>query len=160
MTGTLGASAAALALLEQNRPAGDYLLAKHKTPLCRLDASSRIAASAGAMIDISDGLAADIGHICSQSGVGADIVAKSIPLHPDVVNAAKTLKRDPLDFALHGGEDFELLFTINASNLERLIDAGLAVHDIGVVTDRKGVVELIKNDGARAALSGGYDHFA
>jgi thiamine-monophosphate kinase len=159
VTGSLGASAAALALLTAGQQPGAYLLAKHLTPRCRLDIAARIAPLARAMIDISDGLAPEVRHICNHSKVGAEIDAVAVPLHPDVRRAADLLGLDPLEFALTGGEDFELLFSIASENLEHLREIGLVLHPVGRITSMPGEAVLIRADGRREALTGGFDHF-
>ena len=73
-----------------------------------------------AMIDVSDGLASDLMHICSQSGTGAFIEEGKVPIHPDAERTALEFKLDPITCALHGGEDYELLFTIAEKDLEKI----------------------------------------
>jgi thiamine-monophosphate kinase len=159
VTGTLGASAAALALLSTGRQPGPYLLTKHLTPRCRLDISGSIAPLANAMIDISDGLAAEVRHICKNSRVGAEIDAAAVPLHPDVRQAGDLLGRDPLEFALAGGEDFELLFSITPENLAQLLKSGWELHPVGRITAVEGDATVIRS-GVREPLTGGFDHFS
>ena len=157
VTGTLGASSAALALLTAGRQPGPYLLSKHRTPRCRLDVSGRLAPLARAMIDISDGLASEVRHLCRNSRVGAEIDAEAVPLHPDVREAARSLGTDPLEFALGGGEDFELLFSIAPEDLRSLMQNGLSLYPVGRITAAGGAV-LIRADGGREPLRGGFDH--
>jgi thiamine-monophosphate kinase len=159
VTGPLGASAAALALLQQNRTPGPYLLEKHLTPACRLDASQQLASLANAMIDISDGLGSEIHHICRQSSVGARIDAASIPLHDAVLAAARDLDKDPLEFALRGGEDFELLFSIAPEKVPELEQTGLSCYPVGRVVEPSQGVLLNGLNGRRSPLPGGYEHF-
>lgn len=110
-----------------------------------------------AMIDISDGLARDLGHICRESRVGARLIALAIPIAPA---AHGSLKR-----ALTDGEDFELLFTAPACDVDRLMKAWprafprLSLTQIGVVTRGRGI-QLVDDTGrARPLAEGGYDHF-
>lgn len=159
LTGPLGASAAALAMLNSKYQPSDYLLNKHLAPNCRLDISKQIAPLANAMIDISDGLGSEVHHICSESNVGAEINATSIPLHPDVNKAAQDLHMDPLEWVLGGGEDFELLFSIAPDKVGRLKNSGVSCHQIGRVTDRTDRIVLITAEGSATPLKGGYDHF-
>ncbi len=159
VSGTLGASAAGLALLLEDRPTSDYLRQKHLAPTCRLETAKRIAPLVNAMIDISDGLGSEVHHICIQSGAGAEIEVDLIPLHPDVASAARQLQADPYHWALSGGEDFELLFSISPDKLGRLEKAGVEYHRVGKVTDASGGIVLIRPDGRRTMLPAGYDHF-
>jgi thiamine-monophosphate kinase len=159
VTGRLGASTAGLNLLQKNLPVSSYLLDKHLTPRCRLDASQQLASIVNAMIDISDGLASEVNHVCRQSGVGAEVFAKDIPLHPDVIDAGRVLGISPIDFALSGGEDFELLFTISPEDLYKLKQTGLKYFTVGRITDRGEGTFLITESEARVPLKGGYNHF-
>jgi thiamine-monophosphate kinase len=124
-----------------------------------MDVAGTIAPLANAMIDISDGLAAETGHICSQSKVGAELAVEKIHFHPEVSAAAEILDCDPLEWVLGGGEDYELLFSIPKGNLTALQDTGLEYHEVGIITPADAGVILIKPDGQRTALQGGYNHF-
>ncbi len=159
VTGPLGGSAAGLAMLRSGLEPDPYLAAKHLTPGCRLDIAGRIAPLANAMIDISDGLASETGHICRQSGVGALIRAAAIPFEKPVVEAAGMLGCDHLQWALAGGEDFELLFTIPPQKFSLLASTVAGLVCIGEIVSEPGV-RLVHPDGRRTALEGGYDHFA
>ena len=105
-----------------------YLREKHLAPGCRLDVSPAIAPVARAMIDISDGLAAEVNHICDQSGTGAEIIVADIPIDPAVRDAARLTGNDPIEFALSGGEDFELLFSISPENKRLLEEKGFRLR--------------------------------
>ena len=72
------------------------------------------------MIDISDGLASELFHLCKQSGVGAFLEESGVPIHPDAEMAAINFKLDPITCALSGGEDYELLFTIDPKDLDKV----------------------------------------
>lgn len=159
VTGTLGASAAALALLEQGQRPSAYLLEKHLAPTCRIDLSDRVASLANAMIDISDGLASEIDHVCTRSKVGAEVFAAQIPLHPDVVSAGELLDVDPLGWALGGGEDYELLFSIAPAQWLDLQPVVPGCRVINRVTEPTSGMVLIRTDGTRRTLSGGFSHF-
>ncbi|CAN2041085.1 Thiamine-monophosphate kinase [Candidatus Magnetomoraceae bacterium gMMP-15] len=158
VTGNLGASTAALKLLKQNLPVSPYLLKKHLTPCCRLDASQKLAPIVNAMIDISDGLASEVNHICMQSNVSACINAEDIPLHNDVKDAGKTLNILPENFALNGGEDFELLFTISPENLDKLKNKKLIYYIVGKITSGSNSF-LVTKSKDKIPLKGGYNHF-
>ena len=159
VTGALGASAAGLALLSKEIKPSSYLLKKHVAPSCRLDVSRQIAVFANAMIDISDGLGSEVHHICRQSGTGAQIDAVAIPIHQDVKTAAEKLGVDPLEFALSGGEDFELLFSIQPDQLKFLQQTGLVCHQVGQLVEASQGIHLIQPNGHTITLPGGYDHF-
>ena len=160
VTGPLGGSAAGLAMLAAGLEPPLYLREKHLAPGCRLDVSRVIAPVARAMIDISDGLAAEVNHICDQSGTGAEIVVADIPIDPAVREAARLTGNDPLDFALSGGEDFELLFSISPENKRLLEEKGVQVTGVGWVTEAASKRILTFPDGRRIPLSGGYNHFS
>ena len=157
-TGALGASAAALELLNQDKKPTVRLLEKHLAPTCRMDISPAIAPLANAMIDISDGLSSEVRHICKQSKVGAEIYADAIPIHEDVKIMSDHLGRDPVDFALCGGEDYELLFSIPEDKIPTLKETGYSFYKIGKVTKLEKGLHLVSADGKRM-LPGGYDHF-
>ena len=159
VTGTLGASSAGLRLMQNGLPVSAYLQAKHLTPHSRLDASRQLAPLVNAMIDVSDGLASEVNHICRQSQVGARVTARDIPLHPEVIEAARVLGVPPEDFALNGGEDFELLFSIAPERLAVLRLTGLAFYPVGEITDGEPGAVLIIPDNQKLPLKGGYDHF-
>jgi thiamine-monophosphate kinase len=146
--------------MQRNLPTTPYLRQKYRLPECRLDAAPLLAPLVNAMIDVSDGLAPEVGHICDQSGVGARITAEKIPLHSDVVTAAAALGRDSLGFALGGGEDYELLFTLSPPKLERLRRSGLDFSLLGEITPAADGRVLIGSDGTACPLQGGYNHFA
>jgi thiamine-monophosphate kinase len=105
-----------------------------------------------AMIDVSDGLAADLGHICAASGVGADIQADAVPIHLDL--KAPAGNSTALMSALSDGEDYELLLALPPTHAEQLLrDQPLTVKvsRIGTVTEGKGLT-LVHGDGRREAI--------
>jgi thiamine-monophosphate kinase len=116
---------------------------------------------ATAMIDISDGLSSDLRHLCDESGGGALIHASQIPANPDVATLCGRRALDPLALALHGGEDFELLFTVRPENEVRLpkrVD-GVEVHQIGVITDQPGRIQIEEKSRIWDLKPGGFEHF-
>ena len=159
VTGPLGASAAALALLTRGESVCDDLLEKHLTPTCRLDAAASIAPLANAMIDISDGLGSELHHICQRSRVSAEIYAESIPLCEAVKAAGEILQMAPGDFAIQGGEDYELLFSIGKENITDLKKTGITCYRVGSIFEGDAPPVLVSAEG-RHPLKCGYNHFA
>ncbi|QDU19207.1 thiamine-phosphate kinase [Urbifossiella limnaea] len=104
-------------------PVGGSIRGRHLTPTPRVREALRLhnAVDLHAMIDISDGLAADLNHILEESCCGAVIDAAAVPVHADAVELAKATGKPPLAHALGDGEDFELVFTVSAADGERLL---------------------------------------
>jgi thiamine-monophosphate kinase len=157
VTGALGGSAAELLALER-RPAAFRTRDKeghpHLYPEPRLAAGRRLMRGrlATAAIDLSDGLSTDLAHLCEESGLAAEIDAESLP-----VDARATLQQ-----ALHGGEDYELLFTAAPKTVVVSPLGGVLVHAIGRMKKRgpRPLVEIRHRGGKRAALAaGGWEHF-
>jgi thiamine-monophosphate kinase len=116
---------------------------------------------ATAMIDISDGLSSDLTHLCNESGVGALIQSARIPIDKDVIRLCGRRALDPLALALHGGEDFELLFTVRPDDVARLpkrVD-GVAVSHIGEITDEHGAVKISEKNRVWDLQPQGFQHF-
>jgi thiamine-monophosphate kinase len=175
VTGSLGGSAAGLRLLErgarvQHRDVTDpdsqsvrHLLLRHLRPDPRVGwglvlAEERLAT---AMIDISDGLSSDLHHLCDESVVGALIDAARIPIDPLLAALCGRRALDPLLLALHGGEDFELLFTVppdKVASLPKTVD-GISISQIGEITNESGKVCVAEKDRVWELKSKGFDHF-
>ncbi len=114
------------------------------------------AAAVHAMMDISDGLSTDLNRICTQSGVGATVEATSIPIAENA-----RLVSDPLQAALHDGEDFELLFTLAPEQCDRLLATwrgDVAITRIGSIEEGQGMRIRMPNDQVIELTPGGYDH--
>lgn len=173
VTGDLGAAAAGLAVLlaeiegrvlTVTTADRDAVVQRQQRPSPRLEVAPLLGrAGATAAIDISDGLAADAGHIARQSGVGLRIDAERLPVAEATRRAAAALGADPLHWAGGGGEDYELFFTARpeaaADLVARVADAtGVAVTRIGVVTAETRTV-LRLPDGSERLLAGGWRHF-
>ncbi len=139
-----------------------FLADRYRLPQPRLALGQRLVGTARAMMDISDGLVADLGHIADVSGVGAVIEAARLPLSP----AARTaIAADPLRLsaALSGGDDYELLFTAAADAGAALTalagELGLPLTRIGRIEAGSGV-EVVDDKGAVLAVPvAGYRHF-
>ncbi|MBI2101730.1 thiamine-phosphate kinase [Candidatus Woesearchaeota archaeon] len=154
-SGDAGKSAVGLELLKNNKKGKS--IKKHLEPCARLDLARKLAKiGINSMIDISDGIASEIGHICHESKVGAVIYADKIPMSKNTINDAKKLNKNPLDFALYGGEDFELVFTADKSKLKQLKKYDVKV--IGKIVDKKYGIKLVKNN-KEFRLKSGFDHF-
>jgi len=154
VTGELGGSAAALARLMESKPVGaGYFRDFRPQARVAVGQSLRRRGVASAMIDLSDGLSTDLEHICQESHVGAEIEAEAIPRAQ--VGVGK--KRVGLEFALHGGDDYELLFT-SAKAVPAQVE-GVRVTRIGRTTRSAGM-RLIAPDGKQQPLqAGGWEHF-
>jgi thiamine-monophosphate kinase len=116
---------------------------------------------ASAMIDISDGLSSDLTHLCEESAVGALIDSTALPIDRDVIQLCGRRALDPLMLALHGGEDFELLFTVRAENVSRLpkkVD-GISIIKIGEVIDQPGKVRIAEKNRVWDLAPEGFEHF-
>jgi len=155
VTGPLGGSKAGLELLLAGRKEPADAVAKHLDPGCRMDVSPRIAEVANSMIDVSDGLASEVNHICDMSDVGAEVIASWIPLSDATVEAGRVLDADPVRWALDGGEDFELVFTIHPDRLKEMEEICTVVGRTLPPEDGRSLVV----DGERLPLTGGYNHF-
>ncbi|MBW1992427.1 MAG: thiamine-phosphate kinase [Deltaproteobacteria bacterium] len=169
VTGNLGEAAAGLEILRRGWQApadlAGPLVRAHLEPVPRvaagrLLAQNRLATSA---IDLSDGVATDLLHICRTSGVGARLEAEAIPWSSGVEWVARELGRSPLDLALKGGEDYHLLFTTPPEMEELLAEAFIRAHlpepkKIGVVVSGREVI--LSSLGGEEVISGsGFDHF-
>ena len=157
VTGELGASAATLDLLSHGKKVRrlDYGRHFYPTPRVAVGRVLREKGLASAMIDLSDGLSTDLHHVCEESGVGAEIEADAIPR----ASLGKTGRRIDLRFALHGGEDYELLFTAPKGKKVPPRIAGVTVRQIGVITRGGKVFLRNKEDVPQELLPLGWEHF-
>jgi thiamine-monophosphate kinase len=175
ITGDLGAAYLGLQLLErekriwQENPGVQpdledqkYLVGRQLKPEARRDAIEafrRVDLIPTSMIDISDGLASEIFHICRQSGVGALLEESGIPLHPDTEMQALKFKLDPATCALSGGEDYELLFTIDPKDVDKVRFLP-EIYIAGEILDAKDGVKLNTKGGNLHPLKAqGWRHF-
>lgn len=162
VTGTLGASAAGLRLLRAGVRDRPDLIQAHQRPMARVREAEVLRRHLpSSMIDISDGFATDLGHICAASAVGVVIQSSALPL-PDL--AGLGLDRHVLQLGLSGGEDYELCFTIPAERYGAAAAAvteatGTKVTRVGeVVEPDRGRVLLVEGD-EEPLLAPGWDHF-
>ena len=146
-------------------PLGGSLLGRHLRPEPRVAEAQALhrLAPIHAMIDLSDGLSSDLGHILDESGrLGAELEAAAIPVHPDALRLAAIDGRDPLDHALNDGEDFELCLALDPDDAARLLahpPPGVSLVRVGTVLDRLGL-RLRAPRGTVSPLGPlGFDHF-
>ena len=180
VTGALGDSAAGMVLLKAGarvrgpgsrgkgyksairNPQSEIarLIKKHLRPVPRIEWGRKVALSgcATAMIDISDGLSSDLGHICEESRVGAEICADRMPFSKEIRKAADQLNAAPLHYALSGGEDYELLFTVSPSKLKKFLSLKIVSTQVGALI--AGNKMFLIDNGKRAVLKPkGFNHF-
>ena len=153
VTGTLGSAAAALDRLRDGEKLRPRAHPRHFYPEPRLAVGQFLRGRklASAMIDISDGLSTDLGHICEESEIGAVVYAEALPAIKD---------SNGLIRALHGGDEYELLFTARPDRRIPRQIAGVAVTRIGEITHGR-QVKLVPSDGRTHMLQpGGWQHFA
>lgn len=144
-------------LEEQN-----YLIGRQLKPEARKDVIEMFAKNGllpTAMMDISDGLASELHHICHQSGVGAFIEESGVSIHPDAQLMALKFQLDPITCALSGGEDYELLFTIDPKDVEK-IKYLPDIYIAGEITAPDDGIRLhTKGGNIHPILAQGWNHF-
>ncbi len=167
VTGDLGAAYAGLLILEREKAVFkadpqmqpelegmDYLLQRQLKPEPRYDMVKLLKEKEilpTAMIDVSDGVASDIRHIANQSNLGCVIYEDKLPIFQTTYDQLGLLKIDPTTAALNGGEDYELLFTINQNDYDKIKDHN-DIHVIGYMTDPSEGYHLISKSGTKAEL--------
>jgi len=175
VTGSLGAAAAGLRLIERGAHLAeqnladedsqklDHVLLRQLRPDPRVGwgivlGEERLATS---MIDLSDGLSSDLHHLCAASKVGALIDSALLPVDERVTELCGRRALDPLQLALHGGEDFELLFTVKSANVARLprrVD-GVELKRIGTIQPASEGVKIAEGSRTWELKPGGWKHF-
>ena len=174
VTGALGGSAAGLAILEAGQRGANIqyavrarTIAAHLNPEARVREGAWLGrhAAVHAMMDLSDGLTTDLGHICRASGAGARIMVDRIPIDPATREVARALDRDALVWASTGGEDFELLLTCDADAADELREGllretGTLLTVIGSVEPSEAGLSYVDARGAAVTLPQGYGHFS
>jgi thiamine-monophosphate kinase len=173
VTGSLGRSAAGLAVLERDSaPAGvpaallAGVTAAHLRPQPRVAEARWLAGAGGlsAMMDLSDGLATDLTRLAAESAVGAIVHVQRLPVAPGTRAVAEALARDPLAWATGGGEDYELLVVCERGAFDRL-RAGLAqvvgteLTAVGETTAGRGV-RWLDASGRDVTVAAGFEHFS
>lgn len=167
VSGCLGEAAAGLAVLQrgsrEDAERWPQLLEAHFNPVVQGNLGVRLAGTGAvhAMMDLSDGLATDLAHICAESRVGAEVFADTVPMSDPLRAAACRYGADPLRWALQGGEDYQLLFTCApaAEDTLRAAAAGRELYCVGRITAGQGVI-LARRQERRDISYQGYDHFS
>lgn len=168
VTGSLGGAAAGLRLLKEGIRYDSAeiwqknLLSRQLAPIPQVYAGEIIGRQnlATSMIDLSDGLSSDLTHLCRAGKVGARVFAEKIPFHKKLGLMTKSFE-EQFDFAANGGEDFELLLTVNPKKILRLEKTlqSLTLCHIGEVTANTGIIELITGKRKAVLTPGGFRHF-
>jgi len=175
VTGDLGGAYMGLQILEREKAVfkenpnsqpdlegNDYILERQLKPEARIDIVpllKQLDVKPTSMIDISDGLASEILHLCTQSNTGCNLYEEKIPLDSMTINRAHDFKLDPTICALSGGEDYELLFTINQKDFDKIKNhPDFTV--IGHMTDKASGVNMVTRSGNAVELTAqGWDAF-
>lgn len=169
VSGSLGAAALAVACRQQGREAPDEAARRLDWPEPRLKAGLQLVGLASAAMDLSDGLAGDLGHLLEASShrcgqpLGAVIQAESLPLDPVLkhVPAAVRPEDGGLRYALYGGDDYELLFTVPPAQHDAVLTCCPEARMIGRIVPDDSTIFLERADGrCTPLLARGYDHFA
>ncbi len=175
VTGDLGAAYLGLQILEREKQLfldnpdlkpdledEKYLVGRQLKPEARGDIIGVMAKEdiiPTAMIDISDGLASEIYHLCKESEVGILVEEGKVPIHPDTERVALNFNMDPISCALSGGEDYELLFTVDPGDLEKIVTMP-DVYIIGEVTVKEqGAVLKTTGNNFHRLTAQGWTHF-
>ena len=170
VTGTLGDAALGLLSLQKD-PAGarqsplDPLVAKHLSPLPRIREGNLLANNhfASSLIDISDGLLIDLNRILRASKKGAIVRLEDLPLSREFKEFESSQSVDKINYALTGGEDYELLFTCSPEKKDALLQSAqeerFVITKIGTITDSEELLLLDHNEQPYPLDSLGYDHF-
>ena len=168
VTGYPGQSAAGLQLLLQSLASEDHPLVRaYNKPSHRAREGRAVALTgcATAMIDTSDGFLGDLGHICEESGVGALLNQEKFPISDNLREAARILKKEPRDFFLGDSDDYQLIITCGAQDVERIRSSIALTYEgpvtqVGEVTAPETGLRLLLTDGSEQRLSAkGWDHF-
>jgi len=156
VSGQIGGSAAGLELLRHKIKGFAGIKKRHLEPVAQLRKALLIGKIARAMEDVSDGLASEVRNICRESKCGAEIFIEKIPIAADVKKAAAAVRKSAVGWALFGGEDFQIVFTVSAKNLKKAGKLGTLVGR--AINGRK--IYLVENGKKSELRKAGYDHFA
>jgi thiamine-monophosphate kinase len=156
VSGTLGGAALGLAALRAGQTReGSYAecIARFLRPYARLDLVTALARCATSAIDISDGLAQDLAHLCTASGVGAQVTLPAVPQPAGFFELAQALNRDPHELLLAGGEDYEVLFSAEIGSVPRGVGT-----QIGTIS-QDASLHFVDAAGRELSPAAGFDHF-
>lgn len=159
VTGFPGRSAAGLQAQEQRLAAGELIQA-HIRPIPRVAEGQWLVERVHAMIDVSDGLVQDVGHLAEASKLSIDLDAKSMPITPELAEFCRQQGMDPIALALAGGEDYELAMALPPDQAEAIRDEFESTFELPLTlvgTCSSGAAEVRVN--GQKAESGGFDHF-
>lgn len=163
VTGHLGDAMAGLSAFRKGEPGYERLKRSFIHPEAQVALSRALTERfrVNAMIDLSDGLASDLGHICEESGCGAEVDERALPLSQEFLDLMVRECDDPAGFAITAGEDYGLLFTSPDTRLLTVQELlGRPVSRIGTITGDAGVMMRIRPDGAAEPINvKGYEHF-
>lgn len=167
VSGTLGDAAFGLLAIKGeskgiSQEDRNFLINRYHLPRPRIILGNNLAGTAHAMMDVSDGLAGDVAHICDASGLGVEIDAARLPLSEAVCRAVEAGWGKGLETVLTGGDDYELLFTAPESSSANIYDLGtkigLRLTPVGRMEDERGV-RILRNGKPFAIEVGGHRHF-
>ena len=135
---------------------------RHLMPQPRLDISKLLTTrvTIHSLIDISDGLASEVHHLCQDSAVGASVYEHNIPVHSNTQLVASKFSESVIEYALYGGEEYELLFTLDDKEYEKLEGLTDDVTIIGRIIEKEKGIIFVRENGESEPLSfGGWNHF-
>ena len=163
VSGAVGDAMLGLQRMKEGSDAGDKLVQRFQLPEPRLSLGRALRGVATAMADVSDGLIADLGHICNASGLNARVMASDIPLSSGA-HAAVLMGHVSIAGLVSGGDDYELVFAASRDYLDCVqqvsSNCGVPVTRIGIVESGDGVIELVDADGGVIPVeTTGYRHF-
>jgi thiamine-monophosphate kinase len=159
VTGDVGAAAAAVVSYRAGKTPVERVRLRHLEPRARTDVAQAIAGFATAMLDVSDGVASEVRHICEASGVGARVESALLPILADTHAVASGAGYSGLDCGLSGGEDFELLFALPPECVENLRQVAPDFTIIGTFLPAEQGLVVCDSNGHDEPLPAGYDHF-
>ncbi|WP_421867247.1 thiamine-phosphate kinase [Motiliproteus sp.] len=161
VSGTLGDAMAGLDQLQTQADQDPYLLGRFYRPSARIELGLALREIASAALDISDGLLADLSHLLQHQDLGAELQLAQIPLSDALLD--RYPEQQALNWALGGGEDFELCFCVPANRrqqwLEKLPGLSVSCREIGAICRKPGLIGVDRQGNRRPMAASGYQHF-